>query len=616
MEEILQPDFLKLPPEKTLASLEGMLKSLEGVAGDGNQGVTSMIFKIGKLHLANQHDQAYVLFEQWVPKVKAAFGPEEPATFEMISKTAELFLNTGAERKVIPVLEECLLKLRTKRGDDDPATLATLNNLVQAFISTGQAEKAVPLLESRRAWLKDRGRAKGDDYVRAAEGLTHAYWSLGDFAKTAEMEREVVAWARTRNPPDPEYLAAWLESLGRSLMAMDRAGEAEPVMRESLAIREKTNPNQWDHHTGRLGLGIALHRQKKFVEAEALLLAGYEGMTKAGAAIPLGGEDWLTAGADTLVELYTAMGSTEAAGNWRPSGRSIRSSPRRRGQGRIDRLTSTQRVVRLRGHTSHLPGPLPSPGGPHPCCTACSDCGGTSDPRLRHGDDRIGTSPSPPAGVPGGPSVPATFTVNTAARRRDPRRRQAVAPRGDHRGQQPRRGRRDRPAGRRLQDRPRRGGRGRQRHRRLRHHRHGDHPGGRRGPHRHRRPAARPGLRRVRHRPEFDQGRAAGADGPQRERDRPRRGRPGRQREPGRARLRRDREPGVRRPAAASPTGPRPGRGTSSWSAPPWPATSRARTAAASPSAGIQRRSPSRTARSGATSPAASAAASTPTRRR
>ena len=175
----------------------------------------------------------------------------------------------------------------------------------------------MPLLETRRAWLKERGRSKGDDSVRAAARLSHAYSSLRDFAKAAEMEREVVEWARKRNPTDPQYLATWLQSLGGSLTATGRPGEAEPVMRECLAIREKKLPDDWKHHTARLELGNSLLRQKKLAEAEALLLAGYEGMTKHGAAIPPGGEDWLTAGADSLVELYTAMEKPEAVAKWR-----------------------------------------------------------------------------------------------------------------------------------------------------------------------------------------------------------------------------------------------------------------------------------------------------------
>ena len=96
----------------------------------------------------------------------------------------------------------------------------------------------------------------------------------------------------------------------------------------------------------------------------------------------------------------------------------------------------------------------------------------------------------------------------------------------------------------------------------------GDHPGGRRGPHDHRRPAARPGLRRGGHGSEFDRGRGGEADDPQRERDRPRRGRPGRECEPGCARLRRDREPGIPDRRRHLQRSPRPGRGASSSSAP------------------------------------------------
>ena len=89
LEAMLRPDLHKFPPEEMLASLDRMFKSLEEFVGDDPEGMAPMMFKIVRLQLAKQDDQAYALFEQWVPKAKAAFGPEEPATFELISKAAE-----------------------------------------------------------------------------------------------------------------------------------------------------------------------------------------------------------------------------------------------------------------------------------------------------------------------------------------------------------------------------------------------------------------------------------------------------------------------------------------------------------------------------------------------
>ena len=62
--------------------------------------------------------------------------------------------------------------------------------------------------------------------------------------------------------------------------------DAEPNLRECLAIREKTQPDDWKTFNTKSMLGGALLGQKKYVEAEPLLLAGYEGMKQRAKTIP------------------------------------------------------------------------------------------------------------------------------------------------------------------------------------------------------------------------------------------------------------------------------------------------------------------------------------------
>ena len=62
--------------------------------------------------------------------------------------------------------------------------------------------------------------------------------------------------------------------------------EAESVLRESLAIRQKKQPNRWNTFNAQSMLGGALLGQKKYADAEPLLLAGYDGMKQRRQSIP------------------------------------------------------------------------------------------------------------------------------------------------------------------------------------------------------------------------------------------------------------------------------------------------------------------------------------------
>ena len=68
---------------------------------------------------------------------------------------------------------------------------------------------------------------------------------------------------------------------------------------------------------GGCGLGGALLGQKKYADAEPLLLAGYEGMKQRRKTIPADVKDRLPVALDRVIELYTAMEKPDEVKKWR-----------------------------------------------------------------------------------------------------------------------------------------------------------------------------------------------------------------------------------------------------------------------------------------------------------
>jgi hypothetical protein len=112
--------------------------------------------------------------------------------------------------------------------------------------------------------------------------------------------------ARKQLPPESPQLAGHLASLGLSMLQIQAFPEAEPLLRESLAIRERHEPEDWRTYNARSMLGGALLGQKKYADAEALLKKGYEGMKAREDKIPKsgGGESRVPEAIDRLVKLY------------------------------------------------------------------------------------------------------------------------------------------------------------------------------------------------------------------------------------------------------------------------------------------------------------------------
>ena len=92
---------------------------------------------------------------------------------------------------------------------------------------------------------------------------------------------------------------------------------AEAVLRECLAIREKSQPDEWTTFNTRSLLGGSLLGQKKYAEAEPLIVSGYEGMKAREAKIPSPGRPRFTEGAERVVKLYEDWGKKEKAAEWR-----------------------------------------------------------------------------------------------------------------------------------------------------------------------------------------------------------------------------------------------------------------------------------------------------------
>ncbi len=129
--------------------------------------------------------------------------------------------------------------------------------------------------------------------------------------------RERLRLEKQKSGGDSPAYAGALAPLGLNLLHQKKWTDAEPLLRECLAIREKTQPDVWSTFDTKSRLGGALLGQKKYADAEPLLLAGYEGMKKREAKIPAQGKIRLTEALERLVQLYEAMDKKDDGAKWR-----------------------------------------------------------------------------------------------------------------------------------------------------------------------------------------------------------------------------------------------------------------------------------------------------------
>jgi hypothetical protein len=141
--------------------------------------------------------------------------------------------------------------------------------------------------------------------------LLNAYAKAGKSADAGQLVGELLADKRKQLPQESPQLAGQLASFGMSLLEAKAFTDAEPLLRECLAIREKQQPDAWTTFYTQSLLGGALLGQKKYADAEPLLLKGYEGMKQREKTIPPQGATRIPEALDRIIELYTVTNKPE-----------------------------------------------------------------------------------------------------------------------------------------------------------------------------------------------------------------------------------------------------------------------------------------------------------------
>ncbi len=307
---------------------------------------------------AGKFDLALPLYKETLERRNAKLGPDHLDTLQSMGNLALGYQDLGKLDLALPLLEETLERRKTKLGPDHPYTLVAMNNLAGGYQAVGKLDLALPLFEET---LKRREAQLGPDHPDTLQSMSNLAWgyqaagkldlALPLYVKTLERRKAKLppdhpdtllsmnnlAWGyqaagqldlalllyedtlerlkRKVGPEHPDTLRI-MNNLGNLYIRSGQSARAEPLLRECLAIREK-EPDSWKTFDTKSLLGAALLGQKKYSEAEPLLLAGYEGMKQREATIPPPFKILhLIEALERLVQLYEATGNKDKAKEW------------------------------------------------------------------------------------------------------------------------------------------------------------------------------------------------------------------------------------------------------------------------------------------------------------
>jgi serine/threonine protein kinase len=176
----------------------------------------------------------------------------------------------------------------------------------------GKSERAIETLRTAiglHERLVAESPAAANYRDRLAVGRVRLIRLLVARNRPEEVGSQVSALLESADGPSnvaPEMQANTLAVVGFELINKQMWADAERILRRCQTMREKVQPDAWNTFNSQSMLGAALFGQKKYAEAEPLLVKGYEGIKAREKSLPKGASNRIVEAIDRLIDLYTA----------------------------------------------------------------------------------------------------------------------------------------------------------------------------------------------------------------------------------------------------------------------------------------------------------------------
>jgi eukaryotic-like serine/threonine-protein kinase len=296
---------------------ENTLKQVESKLGRNHRvAITTRNNLATAYQAAGRTAEAISVLEAAIQQNESKLGPDHSYTVISRNNLAAMYTVAGRTADAISLNEATLKLQESSKGPDDPDTLATAHQLAHSLSSTRPGD-AEPLFRRALAFYRKTQGPDGLLTLDLTRDLAQLLDHTGRRADAMPLYRELIARQRARTPSNVRALAEILATSGLCLLNAREWSQAEPILRESLIILEKTAPDDLTTFVNKSLLGLALLGQRKFADAEPLLLQGYEAMKQREKTIPPQSKARVFEAMDRLVQLYEAIGKKDEAAKWR-----------------------------------------------------------------------------------------------------------------------------------------------------------------------------------------------------------------------------------------------------------------------------------------------------------
>ena len=265
-----------------------------------------------------KYAQAEALFSQTLEIERRVLGPEHPDTLRCMGNLAATYFEQGKYAQAEPLLSQTLaIRRRVRLGPEHLETLYSMDNLADVYAAQGKYTQAEALFNQTLGIAR---RVLGSEHPATLvflADLASMYQRQGKFAMGETYTAQALAGRRhALGSENPDTMTSAAD-LALDYQSEGKFAESEPLAREAMGFNRKKQPDDWQGFRAESLLGSSLTGQKKYAEAEPLLLEGYQGMLARKDRMTAG--DWyhLDRAREWIVQLYQAWGKPEKAAEWK-----------------------------------------------------------------------------------------------------------------------------------------------------------------------------------------------------------------------------------------------------------------------------------------------------------
>ena len=288
------------------------------VSGAEHPATINAMANLGAVYMAQaKRPQAEELMSQTFEIMRRVLGPEHPNTVATMNNLADLYDQLGmypqAEALHVQVLD---IRRRTLRPDH-PSILEAMHGLAWTYIADGRYADGVKLLVET---IEGERRVLGPDHPETLSSIADAaclYQRQGKYEVAVQYASQALSGRRRALGPGDSDTMDSAADLALSYQSQGKFAESEALAREAVEFDRKKRQDEWQRFRAESLLGASLSGQKKYPEAEPLLLKGYHGMAALQDRMAVSDRYHLDRAREWLVQLYEAWGKPDKALEWR-----------------------------------------------------------------------------------------------------------------------------------------------------------------------------------------------------------------------------------------------------------------------------------------------------------